>query len=309
MNITSILTILVFVLGISVFIMANYIVNIKKSLSKMIIVLNDIKKGNRNRKVLISDNNSASDIGYKINEILDDYRSKIIELEEGEETYKRMLIGFSHDVRTPLTSLVGYLDAIHNKVVHGKEKDDYLEIARDKAYNLKDFVELLFEWFKLDAKEMAFHFEDVDINELTRSALTDWVPIFDERGIKFYIDIQDKEFIVSADVNAYMRIINNIIQNAVLHSRCSKVNIEVLQKDDEAVIMISDNGKGIARKDLPHVFDRLYKCDESRSAGGNGLGLAIVKELVEIHHGRIEVESILNEGTTFTITIPIRKAL
>jgi signal transduction histidine kinase len=235
------------------------------------------------------------------------YNSRIIELKRSEKAYKQLMTSLSHDVRTPLTSLIGYLDAIHNKVVEGAEKDGYLEIARNKAYNLKDFIDRLFEWFKLDSKERSFYFESLDINELTRSILADWIPIFEKNSITFHVDIPETECNILLDINAYTRMINNIIQNSLDHSGGNQIDISIMQKSDTAVINIFDNGKGIAEKEIPFIFDRLYKCDKSRSHKGSGLGLFIVKELAAAHHGTISAASISDEKTTFTITLPMEK--
>jgi len=309
MDITHVLIALIIVLALAVLMLSGYIIHTRQSLSRMLQVLDDIEKGNHNRKILLKDKEAIADIGYKINGIVDNYNARIIELKEAEKAYKQLLTSLSHDVRTPLTSLIGYLDAIHNEVVKGDEKDNYLDIARNKAYNLKEFVDILFEWFKLDSKERTFQFENTDINELTRYILTDWIPVFDKNRIAYGIHILDTECQMSLDPNAYTRIINNLIHNMLEHSGGDRIEIGVHCNNDVVSITVSDNGKGIENKHLPHVFDRLYKCDESRTHIGNGLGLAIVKELVSAHQGKISVSSIPNEKTTFTINLPLIKAL
>lgn len=307
MDTIKILTIIIILLAFTVVILLFKIIGIRKKHIDISQILDEIKDGNSNRKILTRDNEIISHICYKINEIIETYTSRIVELEKSDKAYKKLMTSLSHDVRTPLTSLIGYLDAIHNNVVEGAEKDEYIEIARSKAYNLKDFVDMLFEWFKLDSKERTFHFENADINELTRSIAADWIPIFDKNSIRFNIDIPEAECCASLDVLAYTRIINNILQNSVLHSGGSEIAISIIQNNENIELNISDNGKGIAEKELPFIFDRLYKCDESRSSSGNGLGLSIVKELVTAHLGSISVSSIPYEKTTFTIILPENK--
>lgn len=307
MDTVKILFALVILLMLTVSILVSYILNIKKALGNMLLVLENIKNGNENRKILSKSNEVTADICYKINEIVTNNKSKIIELKSSEKAYKQLLTSLSHDVRTPLTSLIGYLDAIHNKVVEGTEKDEYLDIARNKAYDMKEFVDMLFEWFKLDSKERRFYFEDTDINELTRSILADWIPVFDKNAITCHVEISEEEWNLPIDINAYSRIINNIIQNSMLHSGGNQIDISIIKKNNTIVISISDNGKGIEEKEIQHIFERLYKCDKSRSHKGSGLGLSIVKELVLAHHGIISVSSISHEKTTFSITLPIKK--
>lgn len=104
------------------------------------------------------------------------------------------MTSLSHDVKTPLASLVGYLEAIESGLVTGQEKDEYIHVASDKAHRLKDFVTALFEWVKLDAKEQIFHFELLDINELSRNMIADWIPILENAGLNYDIEIPETEY-------------------------------------------------------------------------------------------------------------------
>lgn len=309
MDIVKLLILLIMLLTLLVSILLYELISIRKKHIFISEILDEIKEGNPNRRILARNNEITADICYKINDIIAASSSKIAELEKSDMAYKQLMTSLSHDVRTPLTSLIGYLDAIHNKIVDGTEKDEYVEIARNKAYNLKDFIDMLFEWFKLDSKERIFHFENIDINELTRSIIADWIPSFDKNAIKFSIDIPEAEYYASLDVVAYARIINNIIQNSMLHSNGTQIGISIVQKNNTIEVTINDNGKGIAKKEIPYVFDRLNKCDTARSNKGNGLGLSIVKELVTSHNGSISVESVPYDKTSFTITLPANKAL
>lgn len=304
MDMVKILFLLVIVLVLLVIILLCKIISIRRKHKDISQILDEIKAGNSNRKI-ISSGKITDDIGYKINDIVEDYSTKLIKLEKSDISYKKLMTSLSHDVRTPLTSLIGYLDAIQSKVVDEEEKDQYIEIARNKAYNLKNLIDMLFEWVKLDSKEREFHFENIDINEFTRDIIIDWIPIFEKNAVSFNVDILETEYNVYLDVVAYTRIINNIIQNSLQHGECSEIGIKIIQKDSTIIINIYDNGRGIDEKEIPYVFERLYKCDESRSNKGSGLGLSIVKELVNAHHGSIYVTSILNKKTTFTITLPI----
>lgn len=247
-------------------------------------------------------------ICYSINEIAINDQARLIKLKQSEQAYKRLMTSLSHDVKTPLTSLVGYLEAVQEKIVTEEEKEEYISVALDKAHHLKDFVELLFEWVKLDAKEQLFQFEICDLNELTRGILADWIPVLEDKHFIYEINIPDAECNIDLDKNAYKRILNNLLQNVLFHSGGDRVAIQIYKSAQQVKILVSDNGIGIKENDLPHIFKRLYKCDESRSHGGSGLGMAIVKELTEAHHGTICVESMPKSNTVFTITLPLKKA-
>lgn len=299
--------ILIFVSTISLIIIIYLVTKLYKVSEQISIIedsLGDIKKGNWNRRILVNENDITKAICYSINDIAINSQTQLIQLKQSEQAYKRLMTSLSHDVKTPLTSLVGYLEAIQEKFVTGEEKEEYIEVALNKAHHLKYFVESLFDWVKLDAKEQVFHLGQQDINELTRDILADWIPTFEENHFDYNIDISDDEFLIQLDPNAYMRIINNLLQNALSHSEGTKINLQVIDSDKNVIIQISDNGKGISSNDLPHIFDRMYQSDESRSTNGNGLGLAIAKELVHLHKGIIYAENSLSGGTIFTIKLP-----
>ena len=255
--------------------------------------LNDIKAGNLNRRVLARESDLTKQICYDINEIAMSSQSRLIQQKQSEQ-----------DVKTPLASLVGYLEAVESKMVTGAEKEEYIRVAMEKAHHLKDFVTALFEWVKLDAGEQIFHFEVCDLNELSRDIMADWVPLLENHDLSYEIEIPETEYMTRVDSTAYTRILNNLLQNILTHSDASKVFLTVTETEQQAKIVVADNGNGIAASDLPHIFERMYQCDHSRSAKGNGLGLSIAKELVSIHKGTITAASVPGNGTTFIIILP-----
>ena len=274
---------------------------VQESLSVIKEALEDIKAGNLNRRVLAKENDMTKQICYDINRIATTNQSQFIRQQQSEQAYKRLMTSLSHDVKTPLASLVGYLEAVTENLVAGEEKETYIQIATEKAHQLKEFVESLFEWVKLDAGEQVYHFEQLDLNELTRNIMADWIPTLENSHFDYDIDIPENEYFVKIDVRAYIRILNNLIQNILTHSCGNKLTLRITENESQAQIAVTDNGIGISPSNLPHIFERMYQCDDSRLADGNGLGLAIVKELINVHNGEIKVESIPSVGTTFII--------
>ncbi len=266
--------------------------------------LEDIKSGNLNRRMLAKKSDMTRKICYGINDIAMNSQTQLIKQKQSEQAYKRLMTSISHDVKTPLASLVGYLEAIECKIVAGEEKDEYVHVAFEKADYLKHFVENLFEWVKLDSGEQIFHFEVLDLNELSRNIIVDWISVLENSNFDYTFDIPGAEYLMRIDANAYSRILDNLLQNVLIHSKGSKIVFHVFEDNMQAKITITDNGKGISLHHLPHIFERMYQCDQSRSAGGNGLGLSIVKELVAAHKGTITVDSTPDRGTTFTLLLP-----
>lgn len=267
-------------------------------------VLKDIKSGNLSRRILAQESDLTKQICYDINEIAVSTQSQLIRLKHSEQAYKRLMSSLSHDVRTPLASLVGYLEALESKMVTGAEQEEYIQVAMGKAHHLNAFVSALFEWMKLDAGEHVFHFMLCDLNELSRDIIADWVPLLERHHITYEIDIPETEYMLRIDPTAYTRILNNLLDNILTHSAASRMTLTITEMEHQAKITVNDNGKGISRSDLPHIFERMYQCDHSRSSKGNGLGLSIVKELVNAHQGNITAESGFEGGTAFTINLP-----
>ncbi len=277
---------------------------VREQLSVIEEALEDIKSGNLNRRMLTKKNDMTGKICYGINEIAMNSQTQLIRQKQSEQAYKRLMTSISHDVKTPLASLVGYLEAIECKIVAGEEKDEYVHVAFEKARYLKHFVENLFEWVKLDSGEQIFRFEVLDLNEVSRNIIADWISVLENSNFEYEFDIPETEYPMRIDVNAYSRTLNNLLQNALIHSKGNKVIFRISENDRQARIILEDNGKGISPGHLPHIFERMYQCDQSRSAKGNGLGLSIVKELVAAHKGTITAESTPDKGTIFTILLP-----
>ena len=286
---------------ISVFICGFVIRRVKAQINGMLDALEDIKAGNGNRRILSATDEFTASIAYEVNDIVSSYEKELSSFRQAEEVNKQLMTSLSHDVRTPLTTLIGYLDAAHKGIVTGKDKDEYVEIARRKAHDLKEYIDVLFDWFKLNSDEFVLLIDPVEAVELTRNILIDWIPIFEDKQIDYSIDIPEQPFRVRLDPDAYMRVLNNLIQNVIVHSHTDKINISLSNQDGNMKIVVADNGVGIEKDDLKHIFERLYKCDKGRSEKGSGLGLSIVHQLVEKMNGTITAESTPGNGTMFAL--------
>lgn len=278
---------------------------VKKQIAEMTDALIDVKNGNGNRRILSATNELVAPLAYEINEIVVSYESRLSIVRQTEETNRQLMTSLSHDVRTPLTTLIGYLDAAHKGIVTGKDRDDYIETARRKAHDLKEYIDALFDWFKLNSDEFALEIHPVEAAELTRNILIDWIPIFENKQVGYDIDIPEQPVRVRLDTDSYMRIINNLIQNVIAHSHADKIKIALSKKGNIMEILLADNGVGIEKEDLKHIFERLYKCDKGRSEKGSGLGLSIVHQLAEKMGGNITVESVPGKGTEFAVFFPL----
>ena len=301
----AIIVIGIVILLLSVCSSALTVRRVKKQISEISDALEDIKNGNGNRRILAETHELIAPLAYAINDIILSYEKRLSAYHQTDETNRQLMTSLSHDVRTPLTTLIGYLDAAHKGIVDGKERDDYIETARRKAHDLKEYIDVLFDWFKLGSNEFSMNIAEIDLTELTRNILIDWIPIFEDTQVDFTIDIPEQPFRVQIDPDGYIRILNNLIQNVISHSHADKIEIALSEQNRNIKILLSDNGIGIDKEDLKHIFDRLYKCDKGRSEKGSGLGLSIVHELVEKLNGTIVVDSTPGKGTIFTLFFPL----
>lgn len=291
--------------AISTLLLARKMRQVKRRMQDILETLDDIAQGNSNRRILAKPSDMTSMICYKMNDIVLAFREQVIDLQKAEKTNSQWMTSLSHDVRTPLTTMIGYLDAAQKGIVVGSEREEYIETARLRAHDMKNYVDVLFDWFKLNSNEETFAIRMVELAELTRSLLKDWIPIFENHQLGFDIEIPEECIHVHLDEDAYIRIVNNLIQNVISHSKAAHVRIQVSRHNRDAMIAVADDGRGISKQDLPHVFERLYKCDTARSQKGSGLGLSIVQQLVRKMGGLISVQSEPHQKTEFTVQFPL----
>ena len=279
-----------------------YLLHIRKQLAGWLEFLKNLPKAPM-RNSFVKGNRLLAEINFELNAILAKSRGQFVKLQQAENANHQLLTDLSHDVRTPLASLIGYLESLDSQCA--KNQEEYIHVAYRKALDLKELTDMLFEWFKLASDEQRYMMETYDINELTREVIIEHVPLLEKKQISVSADIPEDEWFVSLDKMAYARIIGNLFGYAIKHGKCSLIEIVVKRQEEDVSVFVSNNGFAIPEKELPFLFERLYKCDSSRSESGNGLGLAIVRELVTAMSGDITVKSIPGGKTTFCILLPL----
>ncbi|EKS7871069.1 MULTISPECIES: sensor histidine kinase [Bacillus] len=270
--------------------------------------LSRVLKGNLQTRLFTSNDHSLHNIVFSINELIAKLEQVQIEAKRSEESRKQLLSSISHDIRTPLTSIIGYIDALKDGVAASKiEKQEYLKILYMKSNNLKHLVDEIFNMAKLDANEFPLKEEELDFSEVTREVLIEFLPELSKHNIELQILIPDSTCPIIADHLSIMRIIGNLMKNAIYYGKDGKtIGVELLEADAEYKLHIWDQGPGIPKHDLQNIFERMYRSEQSRNSsfGGSGLGLSISKALVEKNGGHIWVESTPWKRTTFGFSIP-----
>jgi two-component system OmpR family sensor kinase len=279
-----------------------------RPLKRVSAVAGELRRGRLDSRVDLPDLKSRRDEVGELAVSFDAMAESLQRLFEAEreskETLKRFAADASHELRTPLTSVLGYLDVLDES----GDKDPALrrralEAMREEGARMARLVENLLILARLDAqREMSS--ELVDLAALAREAAGNYP------GRRIEVYATGPPVTVFADREALRRVISNLLSNAVKHTPPDKdISVSVAREGREAILRVADEGPGIPEEALPHVFERFYRAESSRTGEGSGLGLAIAQETVEALGGRIEAESALGEGSTFTLCLPILESL
>ncbi len=270
-----------------------------------------IKEGNLDFSL---EANSDDEIGI----LFQDFEDMRIQLKESQEEKlqydkesKELISNISHDLKTPLTTIKGYVEGIRDGVASSPEKlDKYLRTIYNKAMEMDRLIDELSFYSKIDTNKIPYNYAKINVAEYFGDCVEEVGLELETRGSELgYYNYVNDDVVIIADAEQLKRVINNIIGNSVKYfdKKHEVINIRIKDEGDFIHIGIEDNGKGIATKDLPYIFDRFYRTDSSRnsSKGGSGIGLSVVKKIIEDHGGRIWATS--KEGIGTEIHFVLRK--
>ncbi len=232
-------------------------------------------------------------------------------IEETEKRRREFIANISHDLRSPLTSIRGFLEAIVDGTIPPEKQNHYLKIVMEETGRLSKLANDLVDLSSAQAGSMVIERCDFDINELIRESIEAMEPRFKKKSLTVNAIFSDEVTIVNADPNKIKRVIQNLLDNAVKFSyNGGNIITEVQETDKKVYVYVRDNGKGISESEMKHVFERFFKADASRGLDktGVGLGLSIVKEFINAHGERVEVRSRDEGGTEFVFTLqPVKQ--
>jgi len=233
----------------------------------------------------------------------------ITELRQLEELRRDFLANVSHELRTPLTSIQGFVEAMMDGVIGDEElKKKYLEVIHRETLRLSRLIHDLLDLSLMESKKIEWEVNPLSLPQMIDQVLLKLMPQIEDKKIQIKKDFPSQLPLVLGNMDRIEQVLINLLSNALLFSPPeSTVEIKVWEEEKEVAVSIKDQGEGIPEKDIPHLFERFYRVEKSRSRekGGTGLGLAIAKQIIENHGGTIKVESQLQEGTVFTFTLPI----
>jgi signal transduction histidine kinase len=254
--------------------------------------------------------NFSHRVDYKdrgeLGELASSFNSMAGNLERTERLRRNMVADVAHELRTPLSNLKGYLEAINDGVI--KPDKSTIKSLNEEAASLSRLVTDLQELSLADAGELKMTFQSADIKNLIQETLNVLQAKANAKGLELLADLPDELPVLNIDAHRIKQVLFNLLDNAIAHTgKGGTVMVKALEKNNTISISVSDTGRGIPPEELPMIFERFYRVDKSRTrtTGGSGLGLTIAKRLVEAHSGKISVDSQPGKGSIFTFTLPI----
>lgn len=272
--------------------------------------LNTIAKGNLDFKIEKKGRDELSNIAEYINHMSAELQNKIYKERELEDSKQQLITNVAHDIRSPLTSIIGFLELVQSKNYKSEEEmNRYVEISLRKAESMKSLTNDLFMFTKLNSKDLKFNFTTICFNDFIYQMIDEFEPDFDEHFLKFSSDIISEKLFVNVDITMFIRAIQNLFSNALKYSlQPSEVKVSLTKENDNAIFSISNMCENINESNINMLFERFYRADESRFNPDNssGLGLSITQNIITKHKGTIDVK--YNDGIIcFSVTMKTNK--
>jgi len=258
-------------------------------------------KGNFSRRVSFK---SRGEVG----ELAQSFNSMAENLEHTERLRRNMVADIAHELRTPLSNLRGYLEAIKDGVI--KSDENTIRSLNEEASTLSLLIDDLQELSLADAGELKLAKRPRNITGLIKETVTALQAKAAAKGLTISADLPGRLPKVNIDSHRIRQVLLNLLENAVAHTgQEGRITVTARHRDNQVIISVADTGEGIPAEDLPMIFERFYRVDKSRAraTGGSGLGLTIAKRLVEAHGGTIDAKSQPGQGSTFTFTLPVSR--
>lgn len=281
---------------------------VTRKLRRMTRTVNALKEGDYSQRVAVRSNDELDQLGAAFNEMADTIKSNLEELTRADELRRELIANVSHDLRTPLASIQGYIETVlmKNETLSADERREYLRTILNGTERLNKLVQELFELSKLEAKQTRPKPEPFSLPELVNDLAQKFAPQAEQKGIAISTDSPKGLPLVKADIGLIERVLQNLLENAITYTPSGgKVHVVLEQRDGKVKTEVEDTGIGISNNDLPFVFNRFYQVRTNKKPSGSGLGLAIVKKILEAHGEAISVESRVNEGTKFVFELPL----
>lgn len=268
-------------------ILSVHILRYKKQLHDLVEQIEFIRENDTNLRLeLFLHSNEFKKLVKQVNSILDEKREDKVASNKAEQEFKAAITNVSHDLRTPLTSIVGYIDMLKNQNVTSEDHEDYYEIVRGRVQYLVQMLDHLFEFARIESGEYMVSREKVDIVQTFVETLYLFHHDFSKKKAEPQLDIPEVPLYVSGDKDILRRIFENLIKNAFVHGE-GDLSVSIEQIRGYASINVQNHAPSLNEQDIQYLFDRFYTSDPSRSRKTTGLGLSITKRLVDLLDGEV----------------------
>ena len=300
-----------FILAIVLFTIIFFLLQLHqiKYMEEILEAMEDISSGNLHHTVEVKGDNELTDIAIQLNHMSEQI-SLLMEREHRAEQSKNDLItSLAHDLRTPLTSILGYVDLLaDNPTMDPVLKQKYVNVVQKKSRHLQNLIESLFNFTKLNNGNLQLNVGEIDIVKLLEQLLDELYPQFAENNLEYKYTPSVNSLIITADGTLLARLFDNLLSNAIKYGKNGKfIRVKLHTAGGHVIIQVTNYGTAIPEQEMPLIFDQFYRMEQSRSSttGGSGLGLAIAKEIAVLHCGRIEAKSNWKE-TSFLVRLPLK---
>ena len=282
---------------------------VTKPLTDIIKAAEDIKSGNYDREIIVSGDNEIGELGRILNSMSAKLKGDIVELNKLQEIRKDFVANASHELRTPISSIRGFVETLLDGAYHDEEVSrKFLERTLSNVIRLENIVNDMLDLSKLEVRDKGLSLRYFDVGEQVRPILADFDEAANKKGLELkYESSLPSEFKLLADPYQFEKAMTNLIENAVKYTESGYVKVSAIIEQKNLIVTVEDTGNGIRQEDIGRIFERFYRVDKGRSRqqGGSGLGLSIVKHVMEIHNGQVKVESAVGKGSRFILTFPI----
>lgn len=272
--------------------------------------LHYIAQGHLDHRIPFRVNGNQQHVITSVNALVDTITQAMQEERASEKSKDELITNVSHDLRTPLTSIIGYLGLIEDHQYQSEEDIvKYSHIAYDKAKQMKNLVEDLFEYTKVQQHGAPVNLMTVDLGQLLEQVGASFELEADKKGIAINVSCEPTPLSITADPEKLGRLFSNLVANALKYGHgASYIHLTAKQLGEKVVITVADDGEKIPAEAVKHLFERFYRVESSRNkaTGGTGLGLAIVQSIVELHHGSVTARSD-DQETAFVVTLPVKQ--
>ena len=272
--------------------------------------LHYIAQGHLEHRIPFRVNGNQQHVITSVNALVDTITQAMQEERASEKSKDELITNVSHDLRTPLTSIIGYLGLIEDHQYQSEEDIvKYSHIAYDKAKQMKNLVEDLFEYTKVQQHGAPVNLMTVDLGQLLEQVGASFELEADKKGMAINVSCEPTPLSITADPEKLGRLFSNLVANALKYGHgASYIHLTAKQLGEKVVITVADDGEKIPAESVKHLFDRFYRVESSRNkaTGGTGLGLAIVQSIVELHHGSVTARSD-DQETAFVVTLPVKQ--